>query len=373
MLGAFYLVYAAAQILSTGLALRVGIHRWLALTLICTGVVAMAMCGVESFVALFMLRLTLGMLEGGLVPISCHFILCTVRKHDLGVSCFSAIAPLSGALSGLLTTAMLEGLDGLWGWDGWRWTFLLQGACTVAAGCALALFLPELNHGDTTSDLVSSHFRTCQCRSILRSLLVKSETWWMVMLVFSCNVPLVAVNSWAPDIVRTRQYPNVLFNVTNVLPYVTAVAALLLFGWHRHTAANGCRYSSRAVLCGIGCIALASFCLSSRLELLFVLAISAAIGCLFTWTPGVVGWAHHVWKERAKAAIGLALLYTTNSIANAFGPVVVGYLMPLGDSLALLILSALPFAGAASFHVWASPQDEAEEPLASSEVGLAMQ
>lgn len=70
------------------------------------------------------------------------------QRHELQVriALFFSAASLSGAFSGLLAAAIVK-MEGLRGFRGWQWIFLLEGVFTVCFGL-VALFLLPSEPGD---------------------------------------------------------------------------------------------------------------------------------------------------------------------------------------------------------------------------------
>lgn len=58
----------------------------------------------------------------------------------LRISYFYCASALSGAFSGLLAAAIAE-MDGVGGYHGWRWIFIIEGLATVVIGVACFFFL----------------------------------------------------------------------------------------------------------------------------------------------------------------------------------------------------------------------------------------
>lgn len=56
------------------------------------------------------------------------------------ISYFYCASALSGAFSGLLAAGIAQ-MDGVAGYEGWRWIFLLEGIVTVLIGVACFFFL----------------------------------------------------------------------------------------------------------------------------------------------------------------------------------------------------------------------------------------
>ena len=96
----------------------------------------MALHGVcKNFAGLLTLRVLLGIFEAGFFPGAVY--LCTFwympRQLAARIAYFYCTSALSGAFSGLLAAGIAK-MDGVGGYEGWRWIFLLEGLTTILLG-----------------------------------------------------------------------------------------------------------------------------------------------------------------------------------------------------------------------------------------------
>lgn len=72
--------------------------------------------------------------------------LCTLwympKDLSLRLACFYCISALSGAFSGLLAAAIAK-MDGVGGYEGWRWIFILEGLATILLGTSSFFLLVD--------------------------------------------------------------------------------------------------------------------------------------------------------------------------------------------------------------------------------------
>ncbi|KAJ0323948.1 hypothetical protein COL5a_008064 [Colletotrichum fioriniae] len=93
---------------------------------------------------LYACRLVLGACEGGLFP-SLNMYLTMVYKRDeiaKRTSYLVSCTALSGAFGGLLAYGLLQ-MDGVGGYAGWRWVYLIEGAFSVTCTFAVWFGLPS--------------------------------------------------------------------------------------------------------------------------------------------------------------------------------------------------------------------------------------
>ncbi|KAJ5556682.1 hypothetical protein N7494_000597 [Penicillium frequentans] len=97
---------------------------------------------VKNFGGLLAMRLLLGIFEAGFFPGSVYLCSLWYMPRELGtrVGAFFCASALSGAFSGLLAAGIGK-MDGIGGYAGWRWIFIIEGLVTVVLGIACFLLL----------------------------------------------------------------------------------------------------------------------------------------------------------------------------------------------------------------------------------------
>jgi MFS family permease len=87
---------------------------------------------VKNFEGLLIVRMALGLAEGGLFPGVTWYITLWYRRHECGfrMAIFFSAATLAGAFGGLLARA-ISNMKGVGGKPGWAWIFILEGLATI--------------------------------------------------------------------------------------------------------------------------------------------------------------------------------------------------------------------------------------------------
>ncbi|KAK5951825.1 hypothetical protein OHC33_007117 [Knufia fluminis] len=101
----------------------------------CTGLV-------RNFGGLMGTRILLGIFEAGFFPGAIYLCSYWYMPKYLAtrISYFYCASALSGAFSGLLAAGIAQ-MDGVGGYEGWRWIFLLEGIATVILGISCFFLL----------------------------------------------------------------------------------------------------------------------------------------------------------------------------------------------------------------------------------------
>src|ERR1700722_18892338 len=124
--GIFFLGYSVFEIPSNLLLYRVGARRWIARIMISWGLVSAAMAFVTGPNSFYGLRFLLGVMEAGFFPGVTFFLAAwfPTQYRTRMLAWFLVGIPLS-SLVGSPVCGMLLQMDGIWGFGGWRWFFLL--------------------------------------------------------------------------------------------------------------------------------------------------------------------------------------------------------------------------------------------------------
>lgn len=93
---------------------------------------------------LYAARLVLGACEGGLFPALNLYLTMVYRREEQAkrVSYLFVCTALSGAFGGLLAYALLQ-MDGVGGYAGWKWVYIIEGIFSILVGLAVWFGLPN--------------------------------------------------------------------------------------------------------------------------------------------------------------------------------------------------------------------------------------
>ena len=135
--GVFFLSYCLFQVPANMALTRVGARRWLAILMVCWGIVTMGTAFVQSKSAYIGARALLGIAESGFYPgIIYYFTFWLPRAlRTRFLSLILLAVPLCNSIGSPISAHILL-LDNYSGFLGWQWLFLLEGAPAVLLGIA---------------------------------------------------------------------------------------------------------------------------------------------------------------------------------------------------------------------------------------------
>lgn len=142
--GLFFLGYAAFEIPSNMMLVRVGPRKWLSRILLTWGVLAAGMMFVQTPGQFYFMRFLLGVAEAGFFPGAIYYLTLwfPAEYHARAISRFYVGVPIASILMAAFA-GLLLGLGGIFGLSGWQWLFLLEGLPAIALGGAFLFFLTD--------------------------------------------------------------------------------------------------------------------------------------------------------------------------------------------------------------------------------------
>ncbi|KAF2005013.1 MFS general substrate transporter [Amniculicola lignicola CBS 123094] len=140
----FFVPYILFEIPSNILLKKFRPRIWLSICMFGFGMVTMLQGFVQNYSGLLATRFFLGVFETGMFPGAFYLIGMWYRRHEAQkrYSFFFSSTTLAGAFGGLLASAIGK-MEGVGGYKGWRWIFILEGALTVLVSLFFFFLLPN--------------------------------------------------------------------------------------------------------------------------------------------------------------------------------------------------------------------------------------
>jgi MFS family permease len=218
LLSAFYFTYVAAMVPAGWLAERYGARLVLSVGLVIWSVATLFSGFVSSFIALFLLRLMLGLGESVTFPCASRLLAANVPTTRLaeanGIVAFGyLIGPAVGTLIGALLMAQY----------GWRITFVLFGLLSLLWLAALrGTVARELGRDDAGKSEGPSFGEILRQRGL----------WGTALGLFSMNYSYYLVLSWLPAyLITERGFSMSTMATVAAGAYVINAGAALGAGW----------------------------------------------------------------------------------------------------------------------------------------------
>ena len=354
--GIFFWGYFLFEIPSNIALHRFGARLWIARIMVSWGILAAIESQIQGPTSFYVVRFLLGAAEAGFFPgvilyLSYWF---PARQRAAAVSFFMASAPLSTALGSPLASAIL-GLNGLLGFAGWQWLFLLEAIPAVLLGLVALVTMTDRPEQakwlaeDERAWLVSTMNAeragkaATETRSVWRAL-ADPRVLGLALVYFGTSSGLYTLGIWAPQIIKSFGMSNFEVGFLNTLPPTAAVVCMYL--WSRHSD----RTNERTWHVIIACLAAAVGLILAGLSTTVV----AVVAALVLVNVGITAAKPPLWSmptmylSGPAAAAGLAAINSIGNLGGFAGPAMIGWIKSLTGSFAgglyfvcgLLIVSA---------------------------------
>jgi MFS transporter, ACS family, tartrate transporter len=355
--GIFFWGYFLFEVPSNLALDRFGARLWIARVMITWGIVAAAMAFVQGPVSFYVLRFLLGVAEAGFFPgiilyLSYWF---PARQRAAVTALFMAAAPLSTVLGSPVSGALLE-MDGLLGFKGWQWLFLLEALPAVLLGFAVlgymtdrpeqARWLADDERGwlVRTMDAEMTRRAGTGSHSIWRGL-SDMRVLALSLVYFGTSAGLYTLGVWAPQIIKQFGLSSLQVGFLNAVPATVAVVVMVL--WARHSDRTNERTWHVLLACLLSALGLWLAGMAT--------SVAAVLAALTLVNVGISSSKPPLWSmpttflSGSAAAAGIATINSIGNLGGFVGPAMIGWIKEQTGSFkgglyfvgGLLVLSAV--------------------------------
>ena len=349
--GIFFLGYSVFEIPSNLLLYKVGARRWLARIMVSWGLVSAATAFVVGPNSFYGLRFLLGVMEAGFFPGETYFLAARfpAQYRTRMLAWFLVGIPLS-SLIGTPVCSMLLEMDGIWGFAGWQWLFLLVSLPCIPLGILTLILLADRpqtaswltkEERDTLDGVLTSEVRE-RPHASLWAALMDARVLICAAIQFGFTLGSYGIGIWLPLMLKEYHLTNTAIGWIAAIPYLFASIGMIL--WARYVDQKGRRIANLAIACALGAAGLLLPIFSNSL-------LSAVIGFSLALT-GVTAARAIFWTIPTRfltgvaAAGGLAFINSVATTGGFFGPSMMGALKDFSGSyiVGLLAVAAIIFA-----------------------------
>jgi D-galactonate transporter len=346
--GLFFIGYLILEVPSNLALHRFGARRWIARIMVTWGIVASVMAFVPNAGTMYGLRFLLGIAEAGFFPGIILYLTYWFpqRQRAKAVALFMVAVPLSSVIGSPLSAWLISaGHHVLFGLEGWRFMFLVEGIPAVLIGVICWFYLTDqpkdarwlddeerawLQHEMDTEQATTQQ----RHHYSIRRALLQPRIWALAFVYFGIVYGLYAVGFFLPTIIAGfKQTYNTDFSLVQqglivAIPYVFGCVAMVL--WSRHGDRTGERVWHVAIPAIVGGIAIPiALYLSSPFTAMVAVTICTMGICaaLPTFWP-----LPTLFLSGSAAAAGIALVNSVGNTAGFLGPYITGWLTDLTGS-----------------------------------------
>jgi len=329
--GFFSLTYTLCEVPSNLALHRFGARFWIARIMITWGLVSAGMAFVQGPQSLNAMRLLLGVAEAGFFPGIAYFLSAWFpREYRARVLALFLIGiPGSSLVGGPLCGALLQ-LDGVLGFAGWQWMFVIVSLPCVVMGFFVLKLLAD--------NPQSARWLNPEEKEALLGMLAsethdrpKHSVWAAVtdirvivlaLVQFGFTLGSYGISLWLPLILKDFQLSDLSSSLLTFFPYLFATLGMLV--WAEYADRSGKKIVNLTAALLFATLGLGTYLLADSLILSLVcitvglIGITAARAVFWTIPPRML--------TGIAAAGGIAFINTIGTAGGFFGPYLMGYL-----------------------------------------------
>ncbi len=357
--GLFFIGYFLFEVPSNLMLQRVGARTWIARIMISWGVVSASFMFVHNEATFYVLRFLLGAAEAGFYPgviLYCTYWFPSQRRARV-IAMFMSAIPVAGIFGNPLSGWIMDRFQGVNGWQGWQWIFLLEAIPALLIGVATLFYLDNSVRDakwltDEEKDVVERAIAEDAAHQTVHGRVWDAfrepKVWLMCFIYFCFVMGQYALTFWMPTFIESTGIEgNLAIGVLSAVPFLAALVTMNLFGrsadkrrerrWHLVVP---------SLMGAVGFSLAAGWAGSTALSLV---ALSVAAAGVLTCSP--LFWSlPTAFLGGTAAAVGLAVINSVGNLAGFVSPYMIGALKDAtgSTSLPMYVLALSLVVGAAA-------------------------
>ncbi len=376
--GIFFIGYFIFEVPSNVILERVGARIWIARIMITWGIisslfmftadvkwgaVAAAFNCTDAEFTFYFLRFLLGVAEAGFFPgiiLYMTYWFPGPRRAKFIALFMTAIA-IANVIGSPISGAIMQYMDGIRGWHGWQWLFLLEGIPSVIIGLLVLWLLPNGPRQARWLTPEEQQFVVQQVQADEASKrdhgqrhsfadAFKDMRVWALAVVYFCGVVcFYAINFRMPTIIQEIGIDKQDFlkvGLLSMIPWGCASVAMVYWGAHSDRTGERRWHAAGGLFLGIAGLLLLA--VIGHDPVLSIIALTLI-------TVGLLAWVATFWSlptaflSGTAAAAGIAWINSVGNLGGHFGPVLIGHIRAAtggATQSALYALAAVALLGA---------------------------
>ena len=322
--GIFFIGYFIFEIPSNVMLHRVGAGRWIARIMVSWAVLSAGMMLVNSAISFYVVRFLLGVAEAGFFPGIILYLTYwfPAARRGRATSLFLAAIAVAGLVGNPVSGWILHSLDGVNGWQGWQWLFLLEAVPSLVLGVLAWFWLEDRVKNakwltPEERELVARDIAAEEATKVDGSLgrvLADGTVWLLGLVYFAIVSGLYGVTFWLPTIIKGLGVADPLqVGLIGAVPWAFGIVAMF-FVARSADARQEYRWHT-AVSCGVAALGLVTS-VAFHNDVMLAMA-GLTIGAMGIMCALPIFWSNPTaLLGGTAAAMGIAFI---NSVGNLAG------------------------------------------------------
>lgn len=365
--GIFFIGYVLFEVPSNMAMRKVGARLWLSRIMVTWGIIAAGLGFVQSEEWVYILRFLLGAAEAGFFPGVILYLTYwyPAAQHSRVIATLMMAIPVSAALGGPVNGLILDHMEGVLGFEGWRWVFIIGGVPALLLGIAFFIVVKDkpadarwLTDAErrwltTTIDAEDAQRSEHSPKGHL-SALKDRKVLLLALIYFLLQCGAYPLTYWMPSVVKDvgEGLSGFQLGVLTSVPFVCAAITMYLAGRWVRRQGSAVPVSIALV---VSVVAFAVTASTFTLPIVAFLAITVATMAAQTAKP--LFWPlSTLYLSGAAAAVGIALINSLGNLAGFVSPYGFGWILDAsgnnnGLAMTLMIATNILAVGAVALLV----------------------
>lgn len=365
--GIFFIGYVLFELPSNLLLTKIGMRRTVSRIMVLWGFTSASMMFIKGEASFYVLRVLLGIFEAGFAPAMFYYCSQWFPKQRIAtaLAVLGMTGPIAGIIGAPLSAGLMIHMEGIGGFEGWRWLFLVEGAPSVLVG-VVAWFVIVDKPSDARWLSLEERFAVeegMRCdhdayRAVQRTSLcdlVKDYRLYLLVLGYFCFIAgMYLPHYWLPKVVQQAGFEGMSVGWLVAIPSIGMLLTILPFA--RHSDRKGERRWHTAVPMAVSAILLAVITLSMTGIITLPFAVFYAllsVALVSMYLAYVVFWAipRELFVSGPLAAGGIAFINSLGLCGGFLSPIIVGWVSSItgGMTVPFMLFAATIAVGAIAF------------------------
>jgi sugar phosphate permease len=305
-LSIFYIVYLLVEVPSNIILKRVGPRYYLPFLVVGFGLVSLCTAFVTNFAGLMVVRVFLGVFEGGAFPGLAFFLSCFYKRNELlfRMGIYISAASIAGAFGGLLATGLSRIPQ--WGTGAmpiykWRNIFVFEGLVTIIVGILAPIWMPTTpsearfltpRERRIAAERLNREHKADPAANVtwkdIRQAVLTIHNYTCALGFFLINITVQGLSVFMPTILKDLGWTDTKAQLYSVPPYVAACLVAIAIAY-----ASDKTHQRGIWLAVFSCLAVTGFAVLRWVEtpnIRYMALYFVTVGA-FPGGPGFLAWA----------------------------------------------------------------------------------
>ncbi|KFY15912.1 hypothetical protein V492_01690 [Pseudogymnoascus sp. VKM F-4246] len=338
----FFFTYCLFEIPSNLLLKKLRPSIYLPSIMVLWGTCTVCLGVVQNYHGLLAVRIFLGVAEAGLYPGVAYYLTMWYCASEMQMrqSLFYSGASIAGAFSGLLAYG-INNMNGIGGYEGWRWIFIIEGLLTVFV--AIITYFVMYDFPDTASFLTAEERAWATNRlkyqgssrsgrqvaetdefdwKFFRQAMCDWQLWVCLFMYWGIVCPLYGISFFLPTIINQLGYTAQVAQLLTIPIYITAAILTIIVAYYSDKAAKAGKDRSPyifipmvVILAGF-VIAIAASAAGNVPGVVYAGVFICTCG-IYPAFPGNITWISNNLAGSTKRAVGMAFQIGVGNLGGA--------------------------------------------------------